>query len=407
MKKAIQKLEDYWKSAEKAQTDGKYGYAESIWYAALEEAQELPKNDRRRALVMERLCECLWFQQKFDDAIPLAKELVGIYSEVLGVDHFDTACMIANLALIYHVIADFENAEPLLQKAHAVKMQQLGGEHPEVVHLSNTLMEVRKALGKEPSQEKSTAQSLISGRQWSKTGRFQAVKLPDAPSPPKMTEEEVKAAWQKHLDEARQEADACQWGNAEVQLSRALALLDQYKVSDNRLWTTLSALIDVLSNQGKHLDAAKHAVRINDLVRAAEGAVNQVTADSLNKIAKIYYYGGDLENAIKYAGACTKEYEQIFGEDDPAVATCLVNQALLYHLSKKYVEAENNYKSALTIRTKRLGADHPLTVHVLKGYAGLLKETHREEEAAHMQTCATGFVTGTWNVVELDEKLVE
>jgi hypothetical protein len=36
-----------------------------------------------------------------------------------------------------------------------------------------------------------------------------------------------------------------------------------------------------------------------------------------------------------------------------------------------------------------------------------LKETHREEEAEHMQTCATGFVTGTWNVVELDEKLVE
>ena len=78
---------------------------------------------------------------------------------------------------------------------------------------------------------------------------------------------------------------------------------------------------------------------------------------------------------------------------------------MLQHLGKHYLDAENSYKAALNIRTKKLGAEHPLTTQVLKNYANLLKETHRDEEAEHMQTCATGFVTGTWNVVELEERL--
>jgi len=404
LKRAIQKLEDYWKSAEKAQTEGKYGYAESIWYAALEEAQELPRNDRRRALVMERLCECLWFQKKFDDAVPLAKELVGIYGEVLGHEHFDTACMVANLALLYHVLNDYNNAEPLLSRAHQIKLRELGAQHPEVVHLYNTLVEVRRALGLD-KQEKSTVSSLISGRQWSKTGRFQAVKLPEAPTPPKMTEVDVSSSWKKHFDDAKFQADQCQWAKAEVELTQALSLIEQNSITDARRWTTLSALVDVLSKQDKHLQAANHAVRLHEILSLKEGGITQVTADSLNSLAKLYYYGGDIESALRYAAVCTKQYEHIFGAEDPSVATCLVNLGLLQHLGKHYLDAENSYKAALNIRTKKLGAEHPLTTQVLKNYANLLKETHRDEEAEHMQTCATGFVTGTWNVVELEERL--
>lgn len=408
MKRAIQKLEDYWKSAEKAQTEGKYSYAESIWYAALEEAHDLPRTDRRRALVMERLCECLWFQKKFEDAVPLAKELVGIYGQVLGHDHFDTACMVANLALIYHVLNDYNNAEPLLAKAHQVKLRELGAQHPEVVHLSSVLGQVRQSLGIVPvDKDKSTASSLISGRQWSKTGRFQAVKLPEAPTPPKLTQQEAEKLWQKHFDEARAAAEQCQWAASESSLTQALALVEQHSITDNRRWTTLSALVDVLSKQDKHLQAASQAARLHEILALKEGGITPVTAESLNSLAKLHYYGGDIDNAIKYASACLKQYESLFGEEDPSVATCLVNLGLLQHLAKHYDDAESAYKTALNIRTKKLGSEHPLTLQVLKNYANLLKETHREEEAEHMQTIVTGFVTGTWNVIELDEKLTE
>jgi tRNA(Ile2) C34 agmatinyltransferase TiaS len=37
----------------------------------------------------------------------------------------------------------------------------------------------------------------------------------------------------------------------------------------------------------------------------------------------------------------------------------------------------------------------------LQNYANLLRQTHREDEAKHLQACATGFVTGSWKVIEI------
>ena len=105
------KWQDYKNSAEKAQAEGKYSFAESLWYAALEESMDFPANDRRRALSMERLCECLWFQQKFADCEPLALKLVAIYTEVFGPDHVDVAAMHANLGLLYVAMKRDEDAE--------------------------------------------------------------------------------------------------------------------------------------------------------------------------------------------------------------------------------------------------------------------------------------------------------
>lgn len=392
MKKSIQKLEDYWKSAEKAQGEGKYSFAESIWYAAYEEAQELPRTDRRRALVMERLCECLWYQQKFEDAVPLAFDLVQIYTEVLGPEHIDTGCMVANQALLFHVMKDYKRAEPLLAKAYVIKRKHLGDIHPEVVRLETTLKDVRTALGINGSAP------VVTAKQWGKTGRFEAMKLPTTPA---VSPDEAVKRWKSALDKARGFTDQCQWSFGEQALIEALGLLDSVKMEDEKLWNTLTLLVDVQSKQDKYLPAAANAVRKHNLLVKKEGKPTKATADSLNDLARLFYYGRDLEAAQKYAELCTKEYEKLFGEDDPSVATCLVNLALLLHLQKKYAETENAYKRALNIRTKKLGAEHNLTNQVLNKYSDLLKEMHRDEEAEHMKACASGFVTGSWKVVEL------
>ena len=59
---------------------------------------------------------------------------------------------------------------------------------------------------------------------------------------------------------------------------------------------------------------------------------------------------------------CTKIYEEVMGQDDVTVATCLGNIAMLYRLNKRLPDAENAYKRALNIRTKKQGADHPETI---------------------------------------------
>jgi len=400
LKRSIQKLEDYFKSAEKAQTEGKYSFAENIWYAALEESLELPPNDRRRALVKERLCECLWYQKKFDEALPLAKELVGMYCEVLGPEHIDTAGMIANLALLYHVMQDYQNAEPLLNKAHQIKTKHLGEQHPDVRNLTELLNGCREKLGIRKT-EPGAPQQVVSGRTWSKTGKFQAAKLPDAPLP-RLEPNAIRPFWQSFLNKAKELADQCDWTTSEGELLQALALVDRSGIKDDMLKTTLIALVDVQSRQDKHLLAAANAARLHELTSAQSSQPTQATADSLNNLARLFYYGNDLPSAQKYAEACSKQYEALFGPEDAGVATSLVNLALLYHLQKNYSAAESAYQRALSIRTKKLGAEHPLTNQVLKSYSNLLKETHREEEADHMEACATGMVTGSWKVIDLD-----
>lgn len=47
------------------------------------------------------------------------------------------------------------------------------------------------------------------------------------------------------------------------------------------------------------------------------------------------------------------------------------------------------------------GAGHPDTCKLLQNYAGLLKQMHREDEAEHLQACATGFVTGSWKAITI------
>ena len=117
----IDKWQETRNAAEKAQAEGKYGFAESLWYTALEETVDFEPTDRRRALSLERLCECLWFQEKFTDAIPLAQELVSIYVKVFGIGHIDTACMQANLGLLFVVQNKFVEAEPVLRDSLAIK----------------------------------------------------------------------------------------------------------------------------------------------------------------------------------------------------------------------------------------------------------------------------------------------
>ncbi|CAN0519334.1 unnamed protein product [Ectocarpus sp. 12 AP-2014] len=62
-----------------------------------------------------------------------------------------------------------------------------------------------------------------------------------------------------------------------------------------------------------------------------------------------------------YARA-TEIWETAFGPDHQTVATALNNRAVLLYKQEKYTEAISLLKRALSIRTKKLGENHPDTV---------------------------------------------
>jgi tetratricopeptide (TPR) repeat protein len=394
------KWQDYKNSAEKAQAEGKYSFAESLWYAALEESMDFPANDRRRALSMERLCECLWFQQKFADCEPLALKLVAIYTEVFGPDHVDVAAMHANLGLLYVAMKRDEDAEQPMRKALEIKLKALGPAHPDVLRLQTGYRDLFNRL-----KEKGTA-PLVTARQWKKTGRFETLPGPkvEATIPqvvPKIDLDEMQRRWKPLYDAASSALDQGDWQTAATKFAEAAQMAEHFGEKDHRLCRTIEGLAAALARQDKHQQAAPYYERIFQLKKAVFGSRHPVVAQALDEVAKCHYYYGNFEAAEKCAEESCRTYEILYGRDDIKVATSLGNLGMLYHLDKKLSDAEDAYKRCLAIRTKRQGASHDDTIKLLNKYAALLREMHREDEAAHLQSCASGFVTGSWKTITM------
>ncbi len=397
-------MKDRWQgyknSAEKAQSEGNYEYAENLWYAALEESKEFGPTDRRRALSLERLCECLWYQEKFTDAEPMAQELVVIYSQVFGPEHVDVAGMQANLGLLYVVMNHEEKAQPILKQALETKKRILGPAHPDVLRLSATYDDVVRKL-----KSKGAAPAVVAARLWSKTGRFEALPPRDAAPPPikLLSSDEAMTLWQPLYESATEALTAGDWSAAESFLTKASDLAQSFGESDHRLTLSLEALAKALNYQDRHQQAAKLLERVHEAKLRVFGPDSGMVADSANTLARCFYYCGNFAAAEKAALNSCRIYEKLYGPEDLAVAACLGNIAMLYYMNKNMYEAENAYQRCLIIRRKVQGDNHADTVKVLQNYANLLRQTHREAEAAHLQACATGFVTGSWQAIEISD----
>jgi tetratricopeptide (TPR) repeat protein len=59
----------------------------------------------------------LYQQGKYQEAIPLAEELVAMNKRTLGPDHPSTVTSLNNLAALYRAMGAYEKAEPLYQQA--------------------------------------------------------------------------------------------------------------------------------------------------------------------------------------------------------------------------------------------------------------------------------------------------
>ncbi|MDH3378153.1 MAG: tetratricopeptide repeat protein, partial [Gammaproteobacteria bacterium] len=76
------------------------------------------------------------------------------------------------------------------------------------------------------------------------------------------------------------------------------------------------------------------------------------------------------------------------GPDNPDLATAYGNLALILAAQEKIERAEGHYRSALAIRERVLGLDHPQVADILDALASLLGENGRENEAELLATRA-------------------
>ncbi len=106
---------------------------------------------RRRTRSLNNLAGLYYNQGKYEQAEPLYQRALAIREQQLGPKHPDTAHSLNNLGLLYETQGKYAEAEPLLQRALAIYEQQLEPEHPHTATVRehyHALVENMKQEGK-------------------------------------------------------------------------------------------------------------------------------------------------------------------------------------------------------------------------------------------------------------------
>jgi len=213
---------------------------------------------------------------QYQQAEPLYQRALAIREEVLGPKHPDTAQSLNNLAALYHEQGKYEQAEPLFERALAIREEVLGSNHPDTATSLNNLAYLNYMQGK--------------------------------------------------------------YEQAEPLFERGLAIWEE-----------------------------------------VHGPKHPKTAASLNNLAMLYRVQGKYEQAEPLYERGLAIREEVLGPIHPDTAQGLNNLALLYQAQGKYEEAEPLYERALAIFEEALGPNHPNTIVVRKNYEALLQQLKREK----------------------------
>ncbi len=254
---------------------------------------------------------------QYEQAEPLLQRALAIRERVLGADHPDTASSLIDLARLYKDQGKYEEAEPLFQRALEIRERVLGADHPDTATSLNSLALLYNFQGK--------------------------------------------------------------YEEAESLFQRALEIRERVLgADDSETATSLNDLALHYDTQGKYEKAEPLYQRNLAIYEKVLGPDHPWTATSLNNLASLYYNQGKYEEAEPLYLRAIAIGEKTLGPEHPDLATRLNNLALLYDNQGKYKQAEPLYQRALAIDERALGPDHPYTVTTRENYESL-KEIMNEE----------------------------
>jgi tetratricopeptide (TPR) repeat protein len=91
------------------------------------------------ARLLNQTARYLYRRAQYPQAEPLYQRALAIRVQQLGPEHPDTATSLNGLAGLYYKQGKYEQAEPLFKRALAIREQQLGSEHPDTAQSLNDL----------------------------------------------------------------------------------------------------------------------------------------------------------------------------------------------------------------------------------------------------------------------------
>jgi tetratricopeptide (TPR) repeat protein len=292
---------------------------------------------------------------EYAKAEPLYQRALQIREKVLGSEHADTATSLNNLGALYYQLGNYEKAESTLRRVLQIREKVLGSDHPDTATSLNDLAMVYRAIGDYATAEPLFQHALrIREKEFGSEDAATAHSLNNLGLLYTDMGEHVKAA---------------------SLYQRALAIREKVlgpEHPDTAL--TISNLAEVYRKSGEYAKAeplCKRALEIREKVLGPEHAD---TAASLNNLAGLYVNMGHYREAERLFQRALRIHEKVLGQEHPNVATSLSNLGRLFHSMADYAKAEPLYQRALKIREKILGAEHPDTAGSLNNLATLYED---------------------------------
>jgi len=274
----------------------------------------------------------------------------------------ELASLLAKTADYLRQRAQYQQAEPLYQRALSICEQMPGGLHPQAVFPLNGLAHLYLDQGRYDQAESLYQRALPL---WEE---MFGPEHPDIPSP---------------LNDLG--ILYCEHGNyqqAELLLQRDLSLKEQVFGPDYPdLASPLNNLAIVFMVLGRYEQAEQLLQRALLIDEQAFGPEHPEVAYSLTNLADLYVEQGLLEQAEPLYRRALRNREQTLGQEHPQVAFPLEGLANLSLKQSHYEQAELLYQRVLSIREQAWGDSTPYLAFPLNGLANLHREQGECERA--------------------------
>ncbi len=266
---------------------------------------------------------------------------------------------------IYRDLGVYDRAQPLLERAMALRSAGEGRNTPAAAEAMAELARLWQDKGRPEEAERLQRDVLAMRRNVRRTDHAEVGKT--------------------LRDLATVLASRGQYDEAEKFQREALALHEaRYGAEHVEIASDLEGLQSILRARGRSAEAIPIARRALDMRMKLLGPDHLETATAMNNLAILLYERWELPEAERLYRQVLDFDLRRLGEVHPNTATVTNNLAFVLRDRGQYDEAERLYRTALDLDRRLFGAEHPYVAQVMNNLAVLLAARGRHRDAQRL-----------------------
>lgn len=321
-------------------------------------------DDLRLAVPLQALGVYLAQRQRLAEAEPLLRRALAILEKHRGPNHPDVATALINISVVHAVKLDEKEnpAGPMLARAVAI-LERTNREDPQIARALTTMAMLR-TVRRDFDQAEPLLKRALAIREKSSGANSPEVAgvLEDLGTLHTVQAEGGFAEFEASIHGPTK--GESEWDRharlADDHFKRALAIYERARPPDQeRIARTVFNLGQLWSIRERWTDAESYMARWLKLQEAARATPSTKQASALFVLAQAARGRKDWEKAERQLEKRQRVYAGLRGDNSDDVASALVDRADLAIEARRFDDAEKLLRQALAIETSILGPGHP------------------------------------------------